>query len=99
MVPDRYPWEDDRVCTDETVVADMHIAAEIVDPVVRQDCGAEGYSRVLPDVDSPWIGLVELGAARNNGSLPNFHFPNPNEELAMERADNAKGQLITYPRR
>jgi hypothetical protein len=36
------------------------------------------------------IGLVELGAARNYGAFANFHFPDPNEELATKRPDNGK---------
>jgi hypothetical protein len=51
------------------------------------------------DLDSPRTSLVELGTARNNGSFPNLYFPNPNEQLAPKRADDAKGQLITCPSR
>ena len=79
------------------VIANMHIAVAIVDPVMRQDGGAEGNRSVLPDVDSPRIRLVELGAERNNASFPDIHFPDPSEDLAMDHADYAEGQLITYP--
>ena len=92
----RDPRQNDGVRTNKTVVSNTHVAVVLVDPIVRQDSRPKGHHRVLPNVDTPGIGLVELGTARNNGSFPYVHFPNPHQVLALERAHDAVGQLITY---
>jgi hypothetical protein len=77
-VADRDAWQDDGMCTNETIVADVDVAILVVDVIVRQDCGSERDHCILPDVESERIGLVELGTHRNNGSFSDIHFPNPN---------------------
>jgi len=84
------------MCANETIIANMHISITPVDMVVRQDCGAECYSGVLPDMNAAGISLVEPGTEGNHGSLPDIHVPNPNEVLATEHLHRLT-QLVTYP--
>jgi len=78
MIPDRDPWEDHRMGADKTVIADIQVTIAIVDGIVSEDCGPESYSRVLPDVNSSRVSVVELVTQRNKGSFPEIHLPNPN---------------------
>ena len=86
------------MCADETIVADAHVAISIVDIIVRQDRGTKRDNRVLPDVDSLRIGLIELGTQRDHGSFADVHFPDANQVVATDRHHDVT-QRLTHPGR
>ena len=98
IVPDSYSRQNYRVRADEAVVTNVYVTITLVDIVVRQDGSPEGDNRVLPDVDSAGIGLVELRTEGNSGSFPDLHLPSSNEVLATEFLRHVT-QRLTDPRR
>ena len=84
IISNRHTREYNGVRADETIVADMHVAVDTVDKVVRENGSPEAHNRIFANVDSPRISLVEIGAKRNTGALANVHLPDPNEALATE---------------
>src|SRR2546427_13140032 len=96
-VPDGDARQDDRMRADEAVVAYVDVTIASVDPVVRQDGGAECDGGVLPDMNAPRVRLVELRAHGNRGSLADLHLPHAYQVLPAE-PDHESTHPIAYPR-
>src|SRR5262245_7628038 len=81
---------------DEAIVTDTDIGVAPIDVIVRQDRGAERHRRVLSDMDSTGIGLVELRTHGDAGSFADVHLPDVNEVLAAKNYHEVAHPLA-YP--
>src|SRR5438093_1100829 len=81
-IADSDSGQNNRVSADKAVISYVNIEVAIVHPIMSEDRRPESHDRILSDVDAAWVRLINLGAERNNTSLPNLHMPQTDEVLA-----------------
>src|SRR5579883_915319 len=84
IIPNRNSRQYHRVSANEAVVADVHITMHVVHPVVGENRSSKSHYRVLANVNSLRIGLVEFGAGGDFCSFANVHVPDPIQVLAPD---------------
>ena len=66
---------------DETIIANVDVPLAVIHPIVSQNRSAERYDGIFPDMDSSWIGSIQLCTEGNRASLANLHMPDANKIL------------------
>ena len=66
---------------DETIIANVDVPLAVIHAIVSQNRSPERYDGIFPDMDSSWIGSIQLCTEGNRASLANLHMPDTNKIL------------------